>query len=698
MLISHFLLKNFGKFESFECDFSPGLNVIKGPSEAGKSTLVEAVSAALFLNPAAENDHIPQAVRWGTGNAPVIEAFFDIDGKSFKLTKDFERGVAQISGGSPDSEVTAPDAINQWLAEKTGIPSEKVFKATACVSQGAVTRIDESIEAIQDKLESLVTGGREDQAGSMTIRKIEKRIADIALEISRSVSVSEELDYNINRLARDIEGLKKKRADLIQVETAYKNVCDDLASREEKLKWGRRASNIAEKATKLSDEYILTEKKLKEGRELHSSVESLRAQKAALKKIDQNDIKLADESEKTIAFCIQKNQDLAADLQVAEENLAAYKISASFKIMGAIGFLGSAALTAAHYFSLFPRFYPHLWYSLAGSISLCILGLSILNSRKKHRQSLADSARQLAEKLDESKTETENHNKILFDILSRYRVSTNDELKKNSWSYDEIGKRILEDADKYVHMMKGQTLEALQKQFDELSEELDNITREKEELAPNLRDRTDLERQMQVIAEFQERIKDLEHERQVIRLQIETAEGGSELLASYNERKERANSGIESLKKELRILGLTKECVEEARQNVLMSKLEVLNRGTSEILSSLTSGRYSKVRFDKSNLKFEVWSEEKGDWVDPDTALSSNTVEQIYLAARLALADLISESRNSVLILDDPFAGFDPVRISSAMKVLKELSGNHQILLLTSQDHYDQWADRAISL
>jgi uncharacterized protein YhaN len=104
------------------------------------------------------------------------------------------------------------------------------------------------------------------------------------------------------------------------------------------------------------------------------------------------------------------------------------------------------------------------------------------------------------------------------------------------------------------------------------------------------------------------------------------------------------------------------------------------------------------VRFDRSSLKFEVWSDDKSNWLDPDKWLSAGTIDQIYLAARLALADLVSEGKNSILILDDPFASYDEKRLENAMKVIRKLSQNHQILLLTSQDHYDKWADSTINL
>ena len=93
-----------------------------------------------------------------------------------------------------------------------------------------------------------------------------------------------------------------------------------------------------------------------------------------------------------------------------------------------------------------------------------------------------------------------------------------------------------------------------------------------------------------------------------------------------------------------------------------------------------------------------VWAFYKHDWIDPETVLSSGTIDQIYLSARLALADLVSEHKNSLFILDDPFSGYDDQRLDNVMRFLKGLSDDHQILLLTSRDHYDKWADSTINL
>jgi uncharacterized protein YhaN len=130
----------------------------------------------------------------------------------------------------------------------------------------------------------------------------------------------------------------------------------------------------------------------------------------------------------------------------------------------------------------------------------------------------------------------------------------------------------------------------------------------------------------------------------------------------------------------------------------MISTLEVLESRTSEILQMITAGKYNKVRFDKTTLKFEVFSDQKNGWVNPEKELSRATVEQIYLTARLALTELLAEKSKPPIILDDPFDSFDSQRLDNTMKMLKQIAADRQILLLTSDDRFDSYADHTVQL
>lgn len=698
MQISHLLLKDFGKFDAFECDFSPGLNIIKGPNEAGKSTIVDALTAALFQDPKKTDRQMGEIKRWGGGSAPILEAILNVGGKHYRLIKDFENRKSNLEGDDLKLVGEDPGAVDEWLSDKTGIPSEEIFKATACVEQGGIARIENSIEAIKDKLESLVTGGREDRAGSDVIKKIDDRIVQVTLEISRTDSLTEELDYNINKLNRDIESLRSKMADLIQVETAYKNVCEDHKNRKERFARAQEAGKVKAREKELSAEREDCIKKLSEAGSLHKEVEGVKKQISGMKKVTPAELREVEEASTSVGYYHHEKDMLEKEHLEADEELESLKVGLFGPALSVIGVLASGSITAVHTLSLFPQYYPEIWYALGGSVFILLLGASLWNSRKQKRRILAINAKKALKKYEEIQKNLEAAEAAVDDLLKKYQISSVEEMKRNLWRYEELDKKYKDSSKEYSGLMAGKSLEELEKRLKVLESELEAISKEKKNLSDSSIEPEDLERERLIIHEIEERTKDLERERKVLFQQIESAEGGSELLACYLERKSQIGERIETLKAEVEILGTTKDCIDEARQNALKSKLEVLNSTTSNILDTLTSGKYAKVRFDRSNLKFEVWAQEKNGWVDPETVLSSGTIDQIYLSARLALADLVSEHKNTLFVLDDPFSGYDDQRLENVMSFLKGMSGDHQILLLTSRDHYDKWADSTISL
>ena len=64
--------------------------------------------------------------------------------------------------------------------------------------------------------------------------------------------------------------------------------------------------------------------------------------------------------------------------------------------------------------------------------------------------------------------------------------------------------------------------------------------------------------------------------------------------------------------------------------------------------------------------------------------LSRGTMDQLYLAVRLAVCELaLPEEDTAPLVLDDALANFDDKRMALALDVLRELASERQILLFT---------------
>jgi DNA repair exonuclease SbcCD ATPase subunit len=705
MQISHLLLHNFGKFNEFSCDFTPGLNLIKGPNEAGKSTLASAITAALFIAPADGRKKLADLARWENGELPALEAVLTVEGRTYRLLKDFKVGKTELENEAAGIKNEAADFVEEWLAEQVGIPSEEIFKATACIAQGQITKIEDSFEAIKDKLESLVTGGKEEKAASIVLKKIKQRVEEIngsdlegLGERDKLEGQSKEIDYNIEKLTREIANLKARRADLIQVEMAYKNVREDLESRKEALEQSIKAGKLEEGHQKASAEYHELEKKIGEAQDSLKKIKALRDHQASLKNIDVKDFDLIRNLESGLSYAQPKLHELQNDAGEAKEEFESYKVGGFYVACAVLGGIGSAVMGLSYFLEYLSFLSPYSLYGILASVTLFVFGLGIAVSRKQHHKYLGDRATKLQAKLAALNQDYQEQTITLNRLLGKYSARTIDELRRSIWQFDDLEKQISHERQSYDGILGNQSFKDLEARKESLEETIAQNTKFRKELSQHIMDDGELARQTQIVSQFEERKKDLERERGVLNQQLETAEGGAELLAGYMERREQLIGKVEALDQEVKMIQLTADCINEARQNVLVSTLEVLNGKTSDILHRLTSGRYSKVRFDKSTMKFEIFSNDRHKWMDPESGFSSGTVDQIYLAARLALAELIAEDKSSVMVLDDPFAGYDQKRIENAMKVLKELSENHQILLLTSQDHYDKWADSMIAL
>lgn len=119
------------------------------------------------------------------------------------------------------------------------------------------------------------------------------------------------------------------------------------------------------------------------------------------------------------------------------------------------------------------------------------------------------------------------------------------------------------------------------------------------------------------------------------------------------------------------IFTLSREFYEEAG--------DTLNSEVSRLVSAFTGGTYDSVRVDESGI---LWAKTEGKEVTPE-ALSRGTLEQFYLALRLAAGRVVTREEAMPVFLDDAFVMYDDQRLAQTLRVLAGL-GN-QVLLFTCQ-------------
>ncbi len=121
MKLRSLALNQFKKFTSpVRLDgIEDGLNVIVGPNEMGKSTLLEALRAALFEKYSSKAQPITALQNDRNQAGPVVELAFELDDGVYRITKRFvKKPYARLS--CPDGRTLEGDAAEDVLRDLLG--------------------------------------------------------------------------------------------------------------------------------------------------------------------------------------------------------------------------------------------------------------------------------------------------------------------------------------------------------------------------------------------------------------------------------------------------------------------------------------------------------------------------------------------------------------------------------------------------
>jgi exonuclease SbcC len=157
------------------------------------------------------------------------------------------------------------------------------------------------------------------------------------------------------------------------------------------------------------------------------------------------------------------------------------------------------------------------------------------------------------------------------------------------------------------------------------------------------------------------------------------------MAAEYDDLIRQTREKMQSAQDYYDSLILAREMFQAAYDEMQATFGPVLNEKTAETLRQLTGTRYQNIKIDRS-FEVRVEAPEDGRFHEWDY-FSGGTVDQIYLALRLAISDLVQASDAHLpLLLDDIFVQYDDERTAAGLKFLyaKVEADQIQALLLTS--------------
>ncbi len=273
MKLRSLALNQFKKFTSpMRLDgIDDGLNVVVGPNEMGKSTLLDALRAALFEKYSSKAQPITALQNGRNQAGPVVELAFVLDDGLYRVTKRFiKKPYARLS--CPDGRTLEGDAAEDTLRKllgfdepgKTGAKAETLGMWNVLwVQQGQSFGVPDLPESARSNLHSAlesevgtVLGGRR---GRALPQAIEKQLSELVTSNSRPRGAYKDLIEHTDDLQDELEGLRTRRQELSKT-------LDDLEEAQEML--ARLSGGDRDEADN---------KELAEARKRHSQLAELEA-------------------------------------------------------------------------------------------------------------------------------------------------------------------------------------------------------------------------------------------------------------------------------------------------------------------------------------------------------------------------------------------------------------------------------------
>jgi uncharacterized protein YhaN len=692
MRIARLQLKNFRKFKNLDLHFDSKFNVVVGPNEQGKSTLVHALIAGLFFDPLKKpKADILAHQAWGSEELYAINLEFEAEGETYALTKDFQNKYLLLRDSKGKKWQTFPE-VTKKMEELSGLSSATLYESSACIYQDKVSELHSSKAELAKVLQELVTSEGQDTNVLTLVRTLNREVQKMKKGHDRDIG-----DPGILRsLMNDLEDRKTRFADLSsrsstivarqsQIAKAKKEFSEMYSRKqvlENVLSKSSEAKNLQQELASVISEFDKVQKILVEVELLERKLEETREKQT---KTSASDVA-------TLRADIQKLFELNAVLQAHEKDLSKKQVSESYtsserKLDVVFYALAGISLLVG----VIGFFATHLLLIGFGAAAIFVALGFTEGSRKK--QVTVDVSGREKEKLDE----VGRLNLEMKSILARLKVGSTSEAQKLLED--------LEQLDLSFREIKAK-LDALQSQNpkEKLLTSREDLAVKKIGLEKMARDLNIEEKDLMKIAEMEQEFERVSGDLQKTQEDIRAHEAVIESLGFDESEFEELKQEIKDLESEqnkiqsrIFIYEKIRDTLQVAQNQTMSSVKDVLQKTISEYLPQITDGRYEQVRVSET-LEVEVFSKERGDFVNPRESLSQGTIDQIYLVARFALAKAQSEGKFPPLILDDPFVTFDVTRKTNTAKLIQKLTEDFQVFLFTYSDEYNQHADKVIGL
>jgi uncharacterized protein YhaN len=705
MRITRLRLQDVKRHADLELELAPGLTIIRGPNEAGKSTIQRAIEIVLFRRATSTAQELDGVRRWGAKLDPRVTLEFEDEGIRGVLRKTFAGPKGTVELTTAEGVERDPAAVEHVIASLTGLPSEKFFLATASVHHHDLADLKQDEGNLRDRLQQSMSGATRGTHAAK--RKLEEQIRRYKTEGPKNPGMLKLARAEVERLEAQVLGgeaalreLDTQRRQLAEARNRRAGVDAELARQQQGLEQAERAVKTLRRGEEAQRRYN-TYKRAAELRAdigrleashpstislagLRAAVERLRALEYRLSEIRAELATEPDVSTFQMALPAPRWQRwaaVAAVLAVA----AALAVIAGMAIagMGLVGLAAGATLAVGTlvtgYMAVRRRraFFDtrHQTELRESEIARRLRGRSLLADELGETERQRDEALATLSLPDLAAAETllaaqTEHSAQIDQARAEYRGLLGDE--QPAGDVAELRDQAAAEADECRHVLAG----------------MGAIGAEPEKSLMTYRaqvDRLRSERDEAVAAEMQAEAR------------VDANKADAEQVAADVEALEQATETLRQVERRLRVYEHALEALLAAERATMQKAARFLEQRMAADIERVTDGRYRRLEVDEAELGFRVFSVESNEWVDAGT-LSQGTLDQLYLCARLGIVRQVTQPASPPLVFDDPFVTFDEERARRAVELLRAYAAELQVIYLTCSDRYDDIADKVIVL
>lgn len=716
MKIKSIKLEKYKKFKNLTLDFDPGVNVVVGDNEAGKSTLAQAIMDLLYVDPSTKAvSFVNSRKSWGTSHMPQLEMTFHALQSVFLLTKDFQKKTILLRNLDTKKQVdTYKESIDN-LKKIIGVTSEQLYRKTAFINQGDVALVDSSDDLLHE-ITDMSTGGGGQNGVQKIIKSLQSELSSLTRGLDRPANNPGPIRTQQDRIQKITEYLKEKRslwerrqlASSSQSESGSElekinSQIEDIKELLDNYKIAKEAKN---NLATIVEKIKLIEEKLHKVETLGREIDQLETESRKYAKFEnpqlENDLKIIIGVEQSIKLAEKELKNIGVESGINQQDLEPIKTSKAsrFPILPTIHFVVSLVfivLIVIAFLSQKSAFIALIIFSLGFFINLAVFLFGKLNSQS------SDVISNRAYEDSITKLETQLENRIIRDrdklkiLLAKYGVTEVSQFYSLKADYVSIKTKYSDMVSQRKVILGGEDIDKVKKRQLELFYS-------KKDIETNVL--TEKVVNSQLSAE-----KYLEKSRELDKLEIKQRNLKDELVASktrvsdsnveyseivsLEEELENSKKYLTDLIQKQKVLQLTIATMQEAVIGVSKSANKILEKSINDKLGKITSSHYTKIQVNP-DLTIQVYSNEKNDWVDPINELSRGTIDQIYFLVRLGFLKLITENKSIPIILDDPFVTADADRKEALRDVVLEIAKQHQVILFTNDSDYSDWGNTIV--